>query len=177
MSTKPKKENKIPLEENGIAEEPLENEDCKPSNEIENLTKELDIQKDRLLRTAAEYENFRKRTEKEKASIYTDAISMAVSAILPIADSLEQANKSLGEKNQNYKKGILLILEQFNESMKKLNVEAFGEKGDIFNPDLHNAVSHTEDENSEENVIFEVFQKGYKIGDRIVRYAMVQVAN
>lgn len=171
-------ENQV-LEESKDTKENIESQEkVDPNKEaLEKMEKELASQKDRLLRIAAEYENFRKRTEKEKASIYSDAISMAVGAILPIADSLENATKSLEDLDENYKKGLNLIVNQFNESMKKLNVESFGDKGDTFNPDLHNAVAHIEDDNLEENVIAEVFQKGYKIGDRIVRYAMVQVAN
>ena len=185
LSTKSKKPKEASIDENQIleesknAKEEIESQEkVDPNKEaLEKMEKELASQKDRLLRIAAEYENFRKRTEKEKASIYSDAISMAVGAILPIADSLENATKSLENLDENYKKGLNLIVNQFNESMKKLNVESFGDKGDTFNPDLHNAVAHIEDDNLEENVIAEVFQKGYKIGDRIVRYAMVQVAN
>lgn len=185
LSTKSKKPKEASMDENQVLEESKNTkvniesqEKVDPNKEaLEKMEKELASQKDRLLRIAAEYENFRKRTEKEKASIYSDAISMAVGAILPIADSLENATKSLENLDENYKKGLNLIVSQFNESMKKLNVESFGDKGDTFNPDLHNAVAHIEDDNLEENVIAEVFQKGYKIGDRIVRYAMVQVAN
>lgn len=190
MSNKTQKKKKLPEDENKDTspkqsmdqnEEPTKENDSVSDNDnneiIESLKKELDAQKDRLLRTAAEYDNFRKRTEKEKALIYSDATSVAVSAILPIADSLEHATKSLEGADENYQKGLLLIVNQFNESLKKLKVESFGEKGDSFNPDLHNAVSHIEDEQLGENVISEVFQKGYKIGDHIVRYAMVQVAN
>ena len=185
LSTKSKKPKEASIDENQVLEESKNTKENIESQEkvdpnkeaLEKMEKELASQKDRLLRIAAEYENFRKRTEKEKASIYSDAISMAVGAILPIADSLENATKSLEDLDENYKKGLNLIVNQFNESMKKLNVESFGDKGDTFNPDLHNAVAHIEDDNLEENVIAEVFQKGYKIGDRIVRYAMVQVAN
>lgn len=190
MSNKTQKKKKIPEDESKDTskkqpmdqnEEPTKESDSASDNDnnevIEGLKKELEAQKDRLLRTAAEYDNFRKRTEKEKALIYSDATSVAVSAILPIADSLEHATKSLEGTDENYQKGLLLIVNQFNESLKKLKVESFGEKGDSFNPDLHNAVSHIEDEQLGENVVSEVFQKGYKIGDHIVRYAMVQVAN
>ena len=145
--------------------------------EIEKLKKDLSSKTDLLLRTAAEYENYRKRTEKEKASIYADATAFAVSAILPIADSLERAKQSLEGANEEYKKGLELIKNQLNESFKTLGVESFGEKGDKFNPDIHNAISHIENDELDENVISEVFQKGYKITDKIVRYAMVQAAN
>lgn len=160
----------IDKEKNSANENPL-------TEEIEKLKKEVNLQKDKFLRTAAEYENFRKRTEKEKAAIYSDATARAIMAILPIADSLERASQSTQGSNEDYQKGLELVINQFNASLKKLNVESFGEKEDEFNPDLHNAVSHIDSEELGENLISEVFQKGYKIGDKIIRHAMVQVAN
>ncbi len=147
------------------------------NDKIKSLEEELKKQKDLLLRTAAEYENFRKRTEKEKAMIYSDATCLAVSAILPIADNLQRAIDIESASAKDYQKGFEMIIKQFNDSLSKLSVESFGEKGDAFNPDIHNAVSHIEDDNLDENIISEVFQKGYKIKDRIIRHAMVQVAN
>ena len=158
------------------AENSNENE-SQPLKEIESLKKDLSSKTELLLRTAAEYENYRKRTEREKASIYADATAFAVSAILPIADSLERAMQSLEGINEEYKKGLDLIKNQLNDSFKTLGVESFGEKGDKFNPDIHNAISHIENDELDENVISEVFQKGYKLTDKIIRYAMVQAAN
>ena len=149
-----------------------------PDEELENIKSELEKCKDRLLRTTAEYDNFRKRTEKEKLKIYSHATANAVLNILPVADSLELAQKSLEGSTEEYKKGLSMVKAQLNEALKKLGVEAFGKVGDDFNPDLHNAVSHVNDEkNEKENVISEVFQKGYKLNDKVVRHAMVQVAN
>ncbi len=147
------------------------------NEELEILKKELLAQKDRLLRTMAEYENFRKRTEREKTAIYADATSMAVSLILPVADSLDRALEVQSGSAEEYQKGIEMVKAQFSDALQKLSVESFGEKGEPFNPDLHNAVAHIEDDQLEENVISAVFQKGYKIDDRIIRHAMVQVAN
>lgn len=145
--------------------------------EIEKLKEELSAQKNIWLRTAAEYENFRKRSEKEKAAIYSDATAVAVSAILPIADSLERAQASLTDATEEYKKGISMIVSQFEDSLKKLSVESFGAVGETFDPAFHNAVAHIEDENLGENTISDVFQRGYKVGERIIRHAMVRVAN
>lgn len=174
----PNSEEKIDNEE--TTENELQNEkdsSDQQSIEVEKLKKELQSKTDILLRTAAEYENYRKRTEREKASIYSDATASAISAILPIADSIERAMQSLGDTNEEYKKGLELIKNQLEDSFKTLGVESFGEKGDKFNPDIHNAISHIENDELEENVISEIFQKGYKISDKIVRYAMVQAAN
>lgn len=167
--------NSIPNGEEEI--DNVKNSDDEQSIEVEKLKKELQLKTDILLRTAAEYENYRKRTEREKASIYSDATASAISAILPIADSIERAIKSLEGTNEEYKKGLELIKNQLEDSFKTLGVESFGEKGDKFNPDVHNAISHIENDELEENVISEIFQKGYKISDKIVRYAMVQAAN
>lgn len=174
----PNSEEKIDNEET-TKNEPQNEKDSsdQQSIEVEKLKKELQSKTDILLRTAAEYENYRKRTEREKASIYSDATASAISAILPIADSIERAMQSLGDTNEEYKKGLELIKNQLEDSFKTLGVESFGEKGDKFNPDIHNAISHIEDDELEENVISEIFQKGYKISDKIVRYAMVQAAN
>ena len=174
----PNSEEKIDNEET-TKNEPQNEKDSsdQQSIEVEKLKKELQSKTDILLRTAAEYENYRKRTEREKASIYSDATASAISAILPIADSIERAMQSLGDTNEEYKKGLELIKNQLEDSFKTLGVESFGEKGDKFNPDIHNAISHIENDELEENVISEIFQKGYKISDKIVRYAMVQAAN
>ena len=152
-------------------------EEPQDDSEKEELRRELESYKDRFLRTAAEYENFRKRTEREKALIYSDATCMTILSLLPAVDSLELAIKSSEGSDEGYKKGLAMVKNQFDNALKKLGVEAFGEPGEEFNPSIHNAVSHIDDESGEENVISEVFQKGYKKGDRIVRHAMVQVKN
>lgn len=145
--------------------------------EAEKLKKELESQKDIYLRLAAEYDNYRKRTTNEKAAIYSDATARAVTEILSVADSLEMAVKSAENAPEEFKKGIELVAAQMENALTKLNVEKFCEVGDEFNPELHNAVSRIDDESLGENVISQVLQSGYKIGDKIIRHAMVQVAN
>lgn len=149
----------------------------KEQTEAEKLQEELTAQKESLLRLAAEYDNYRKRTTAEKAGIYSDATAAAVKELLVVADSLDMAVKSAENAPDEYKKGLELMANQLEAVLVKLNVESFGRVGDEFNPDLHNAVSKIEDGSMEENVLAVVFQKGYKVGDKIIRHAMVQVAN
>ena len=149
----------------------------KAEKALEDIKKELEAQKNNYLRLAAEYDNYRKRTTNEKASIYSDATAKAVSEILTVADSLEMALKAAENAPEEFKKGIELVAAQMQSALAKLNVEKFGEVGEEFNPELHNAVSKLEDESLGENVIAQVFQSGYKTGDKIICHAMVQVAN
>ena len=149
----------------------------KAEKALEDMKKKLEAQKNNYLRLAAEYDNYRKRTTNEKASIYSDATAKAVSEILTVADSLEMALKAAENAPEEFKKGIELVAAQMQSALAKLNVEKFGEVGEEFNPELHNAVSKLEDESLGENVIAQVFQSGYKTGDKIIRHAMVQVAN
>lgn len=149
---------------------------AKYEEEIAGLKEELEKQKEIFLRTAAEYDNYRKRTEREKTNVYNDATVATVKTMLPAIDSLQMAVASLGDADDEYTKGLKMIMAQMQEALKKLNVEEYGERGEEFNPELHNAVSQVEDSELEENQIAAVFQKGYKIGDKIVRHAMVQVA-
>ena len=128
------------------------------------------------LRLAAEYDNFRKRTTKEKEQSYTNGKSDAVAKLLPVYDNLERALQQPTE-DAAYKKGVEMTMNELVKIFTGLGVEIFGEKGDAFDPNLHNAVMHIENEELGENVISQVFQKGFKIGDKIVRFAMVQVAN
>ena len=155
----------------------FENKQSEEKSEVENLKNELKDCKGLLLRTAAEYDNFRKRSEREKEAIYSDASSFAVLSILPLADSLDAAAKSAERGSEEYKKGIDLLKNQMLSALKSLNVESFGTVGDEFDPNLHNAISHKEDENEKQNGISSVFQRGCKIGDRIIRHAMVEVTN
>ena len=139
------------------------------------LEKALSEEKEKYLRMFAEYDNFRRRSQKEREGIYTDAVSDVVGQILPIADNLERAGKySEGEK---VAEGLRLTMNALNECLNKLGVTAFGAPGDKFDPNLHNAIMHEEDESKGEGEIVEVFQPGYKRGDKIIRYAMVKVAN
>ena len=149
----------------------------KSAEKIEELEKALNDEKDKRLRLAAEYENYRKRTSSEKLGIYDDATAKAVEELLPVADSLTMAQQSMKDAPEEFKKGFDLVSSQLAASFEKLKVEAFCEVGDDFDPNIHNAVAKIESEDFEENKISAVFQKGYKLGDKIIRHAMVQVAN
>ena len=133
-------------------------------------------ERDAHLRVAAEYDNFRKRTVKEKEASYGNGKADAVAKMLPVYDNLERALNQPTE-DAAYKKGVEMTMTQLVSILESLGVEIFGEKGDVFDPNLHNAVMHTEEEGAPENTITLVFQKGFKLGDKIVRFAMVQVAN
>ena len=145
-------------------------------SEAEQLRQELAEEKDRYLRLAAEYDNFRKRSQKERESLYTDLRAETVSKFLPVYDNLERA-LSQPTADEAYKKGVEMTMTGLVEIMQKLGVTAFGETGEVFDPSRHNAVMHIEDESLDENVIVEVFQKGFSIEDKVVRFAMVKVAN
>ena len=133
-------------------------------------------ERDAHLRVAAEYDNFRKRTVKEKEASYGNGKADAVAKMLPVYDNLERA-LSQNTEDAAYKKGVEMTMTQLVSIFESMGVEIFGEKGDVFDPNLHNAVMHTEEEGTPENTITLVFQKGFKLGDKIVRFAMVQVAN
>ena len=128
------------------------------------------------LRLAAEYDNFRKRTVKEKEASYGNGKADAVAKMLPVYDNLERALNQPTE-DAAYKKGVELTMNELVKILNSLGVEIFGETGDAFDPNLHNAVMHIDSEELAENTISQVFQKGFKIGDKVVRFAMVQVAN
>ena len=128
------------------------------------------------LRLAADYDNFRKRTIKEKEASYGNGKADAVAKMLPVYDNLERAlNQPCSD--EAYKKGVELTMTELKKIFESLGVEVYGEVGEEFDPELHNAVMHNEDESLGENVISMVFQKGFKLGDKVVRFAMVQVAN
>ena len=141
------------------------------------LEKALSEEKEKYLRMFAEYDNFRRRSQKEREGIYTDAVSDVVGQLLPIADNLERAGKFSGGDGEKVAEGLRLTMNALNECLTKLGVTAFGAPGDKFDPNLHNAIMHEEDESKGEGEIVEVFQPGYKRGDKIIRYAMVKVAN
>jgi len=140
--------------------------------ELEERIKEKD---DIHLRMAAEYDNFRRRSREEKDATYDKALSDTVKEILPIIDNIERAAQFDGEGPM--KDGIVMIMKSCAAQLSKLGVEAYGEKGDVFDPSLHNAVMHEENDEYGEGVIIEVFQKGYKKGNKIIRFAMVKTAN
>ena len=134
------------------------------------------LERDAHLRLAAEYDNFRKRTIKEKEASYGNGKADALEKFLPIYDNLERALNQPTE-DAAYKKGVEMTMAELLKIFGNLGVEVFGARGDAFDPNLHNAVMHTEDEALEENTVAQVFQKGFKIGEKVVRFAMVQVAN
>lgn len=166
------KENLQPEE---TVEETVE-EVAEPTAE-EKLTEELAAEHDRLLRVMAEYDNFRKRSQKEKEQAYGDTKASTIGEFLPVYDNFQRAMSAEATDLDSFKKGIEMIFNQYGETLKKLGVEAFGEKGDEFDPNIHNAVMHGEDEELPENSISDVFSTGYKIGDRVIRPAVVKVVN
>ena len=175
MAKKEKKEtelNETPVEETveTAAEEAVEVPEVNPWEEKYNA------EHDSYLRLAADYDNFRKRTIKEKEASYGNGKADAVAKMLPVYDNLERA---LNQETTDaaYKKGVEMTMNELVKIFTGLGVEIFGNVGDAFDPNIHNAVMHTEDEEAPENSITMVFQKGFKIGDKVVRFAMVQVAN
>jgi len=147
-----------------------------PKSKMDELEAEVADAKDRHLRLAAEYDNFRKRTSREREMLFADATATAVGEFLPIYDNFERALQTPTE-DAAYRKGVEMIFTQLCETMKKLKVEEINPAGEKFDPNLHNAVMHVEDEALDENMVTEVFQKGFKIGDKVIHHAMVKVAN
>ncbi len=142
---------------------------------LEKAQSELSEVNDKYLRCAAEYDNFRRRSAKEREGIYADAYADALGAILPVIDNLERA--AAYSDGAQLADGIKLIFKSAKESFEKIGVTEFGAPGEQFDPQIHNAMMHIDDENYGENEIVEVFQKGYKKGDRVLREALVKVAN
>ena len=173
MSKKDKEKKETPVEE--VAEEVVE-ETVETAPEVNPWEEKYNAERDAHLRCAAEYDNFRKRTIKEKEASYGNGKADAVAKMLPIYDNLERA---LNQETSDaaYKKGVEMTMNELLKIFTSLGVEVFGNVGEQFDPNLHNAVMHIENEELEENSISAVFQKGFKIGDKVVRFAMVQVAN
>ncbi len=169
----PKKKEKKEVET--PVEEAVETTEAVETPEV-NWEEKYNAEHDSYLRLAADYDNFRKRTVKEKEASYGNGKADAVAKMLPVYDNLERAlNQETAD--EAYKKGVEMTMNELVKIFTALGVEIFGEVGEAFDPNLHNAVMHTEDENLGENTIAMVFQKGFKIGDKVVRFAMVQVAN
>ncbi len=145
--------------------------------ELDKALEELEEKKEQLLRVMAEYDNFRKRSQKEKEQAYGDTKASTIGEFLPVYDNFVRAMTAENTDLDSFKKGIEMIFNQYGETFKKLGVESFGAVGDEFNPNIHNAVMHGEDENLPENSITDVFSTGYKMGDRIIRPAVVKVVN
>ena len=155
------------------AEETVETAEVVETNPWEE---KYNAERDAHLRVAAEFDNFRKRTVKEKEASYGNGKADAVAKMLPVYDNLERALNQPTE-DAAYKKGVEMTMNELIKIFTSLGVEIFGNVGDEFDPNLHNAVMHVENEELGENVIAQVFQKGFKIGEKVVRFAMVQVAN
>ena len=158
----------------GLLEE-LQSSNKKLEDERSRLENEANAYKDKLLRLNAEYDNYRKRTAKEKEGIYTDACEDVLKNMFPVLDNLERAAIVEGSV-EDIKKGIEMTIRQFKDGLEKLLVEEVS-TAEGFDPNLHNAVMHVEDSNFGEKEIVEVFQKGYKKGDKVLRHSMVKVAN
>ena len=185
MAKKETKQTEAPVEEVTPTPETPETPETVPqpeqteapeTPEVNPWEEKYNAERDAHLRVAAEFDNFRKRTVKEKEASYGNGKSDAVAKILPIYDNLERALKQ-ETTDAAFKKGVEMTMTELVKILNGLVVEIFGQVGDSFDPNLHNAVMHTENEELGENVIAQVFQKGFKLGDKVVRFAMVQVAN
>jgi len=176
VAKKKKNEETTPVEE--VMEEPVETatETAEAAPEVNPFEEKYNAERDAHLRLAAEYDNFRKRTIKEKEASYSHGKADAVEKLLPVYDNLERALNQPTE-DAAYKKGVEMTMNELVKILTGLGVEIFGNIGDAFDPNIHNAVMHTEDDSVEESTVTQVFQKGFKLGEKIVRFAMVQVAN
>ena len=173
MAKKDKKKEETPVEE---TQETVVEETPAQASEVNEWEEKYNAERDAHLRVAAEFDNFRKRTVKEKEASYGNGKADAVAKMLPVYDNLERA---LNQETSDaaYKKGVEMTMNELVKIFTSLGVEIFGEAGEVFDPNIHNAVMHTDDETVPENTITQVFQKGFKLGEKIVRFAMVQVAN
>ena len=182
MGKKKETENTIPeteqVEETTAAEQAEETVETVEEAEIvvDNSAQLLAAAEDKYLRLAAEYDNFRKRSAKEKESAWADSKASTAAAFLPVYDNLERALKAPCS-DEAYQKGVEMTMNQLKEVLTKLGIEEIPALGEKFDPNCHNAVMHVDDDSAEENTIVEVFQTGFKSGDKIVRFSMVKVAN
>ena len=172
MAKKKEKEEQTPVEE--TAEQPVEQP--VEAAQIDPWEEKYNAEHDAHLRLAAEYDNFRKRSIKEKEQSYSHGKADAVEKLLPVYDNLERAMNQPTE-DAAYKKGVEMTMTQLVSILNGLGVEIFGQPGEAFDPTIHYAVMHIEDDSIPENTIAQVFQKGFRMGEKIVRFAMVQVAN
>ena len=172
MSEKKKEEKNENIKQEEKLEKKQETKrETKPAkeNELEELT-------DRYKRVRAEFENYKKRSQKERESLYNSILADVVETMLPVLDNLENAAK-VETKDEDYKKGIELVLKQFKDVLKSKGVEEIKTVGETFDPELHEAVSSIQDENLGEKEIAQEYRKGYKIGSKVIRHSMVVVAN
>ena len=177
MSKKEKQpEEVIPEEQTAQAAETAEENPNPLLEELETLKQNLTDQEDKFLRLAAEYDNYRRRSQKEKESAWADSKAETAAAFLPVYDNLERALKQ-DTADEAYKKGVEMTMTQLKEVLSKLGIEEIPALGQTFDPNLHNAVMHVEDENAGENTIVEVFQAGFRTEGKVIRFSMVKVAN
>ncbi len=176
MSANEEKEQEqtVPVPEAPQEEAPAEEAQQPEPTREELLEQQLKETDDRYKRVLAEYQNFRNRSQKERESLYLDAVASTAASFLPVIDTLDRA--AAQETDENCKKSLELITRQYLECLDRIGVKAFGERGEPFDPNLHNAVMTAEDEELEPNTIAEVLLKGYRLGERVVRHAMVKVA-
>lgn len=178
MAKENKKAKPAEKEEKKVTDEKVTKEKVNEEiSEVEKLTNDLNEKSNQLLRTLAEYDNFRKRSQKEKEQAYSDSKAAVLSTFLPVIDNFERAANNDNAELEDYKKGVEMIFSQFKKAVSDMGVVSFGESGEDFDPNMHSAVMHIDDESLGENVIAEVFAKGYKLGDKILRPATVKVAN
>ncbi len=144
--------------------------------ELDRLKEELAAKEDQYLRLAAEYDNFRKRSVKEKESAWADAKGETAAAFLPVFDNLERALKQ-ETADEAYKKGVEMTMTQLKQVLEKLGITEIPALGEVFDPNLHNAIMHVDDDTAGENTIVEVFQQGFTCADKVIRFSMVKVAN
>ena len=174
MAKKEKEKKETPVEE--VIEETSVEETVEAAPEVNPFEEKYNAERDAHLRLAAEFDNFRKRTAKEKESSYLNGKADAVEKLLPVYDNLARALKQ-DTTDAAFKKGVEMTMTELLKIFGSLGVEVFGEEGEMFDPNLHNAVLHIDDDSIPENTITQVFQQGFKMGEKIVRFAMVQVAN
>ena len=174
MAKKEKEQKETPVEE--VIEETAAEETTEAAPEVNPFEEKYNAERDAHLRLAAEFDNFRKRTVKEKEASYTNGRADAVEKLLPVYDNLARALKQ-ETADAAFKKGVEMTMTELVKILGGMGVEIFGEAGEMFDPNLHNAVLHIDDDSIPENTITQVFQQGFKMGEKIVRFAMVQVAN
>lgn len=156
--------------------EQKQNEKAEKNKKVTQMKEELEEMTDRYKRVLAEFENFKKRSQKEREQLYNSILSDIIEVILPVLDNLENALKA-ETKDENYKQGIELVQKQFKDVLKSKGIEEINAVGETFDPSLHEAVSSIQDEKRGEKEIVEVYRKGYKIGNKVIRHSMVVVAN
>ena len=154
-----------------------ENKEPTMEEKLEEAQKQAKDNLDKYIRQLAEFENFRKRSNSEKTAMYSNGVRDTVEKLLPVIDNFERAVEAADDKEDPMYKGVEMILKQFMEILENLGVKEIPSKGEPFDPNVHSAVMHVDDESCDENIVVEVFQKGYTLGDKVIRPSMVKVAN